>query len=327
MQRRLSVIVPTCNRPDQLATALDSIRAVEGPDLRIEIIVGDNGSCSRTPEVAASYGAKYVKVTRPGASESRNAAMALATGDYLGFLDDDDAWLPEHVRAHLKLLDERPDLDGVTGQVRYCDRTLRPNGWPDGPQSHPGTGNDLIRKMLSGYFPQIGTVIVRSSVRETSGWFDPKLIGGEDLDWVIRLAERHALGFVEIPCILYSVRPVGEYDALQKLRVGYDRKVFRRHAHRMWHIWRSPADYSRAYSGTLMHFYHYFCDAALTRASRGERRRALGAIWDALGVFPLRGAKHLVVDSPLRRALYLSLFSWTVVYRLPLPLWLAVLHI
>lgn len=327
MQRRLSVIGPTCNRPDQLATALDSIRAVEGPDLSIEIIVGDNGDCSRTPEVAASYGARYVKVTRPGASESRNAAMALATGDYLGFLDDDDAWLPGHVRAHLDLLDERPDLDGVTGQVRYCDRALRPNGWPDGPQSHPGTGDDLTRKMLSGYFPQIGTVIVRSSVRETSGPFDPKLIGGEDLDWLLRLAERHALGFVEIPCILYSIRPVGEYDALQKLRVGYDRKVFRRHAHRMWRIWRSPADYSRAYSGTLMHFYHYFCDAALTRALRGERRRALGAIWNALGVFPLRGAKHLMVDSPLRRALIMSLFSWTVAYRLPLPLWLAVLHI
>lgn len=327
MQRRISVIVPTCNRPDQLAVALASIRALEASDLNIEIIVGDNGSCTRTPEVAAQFGARYVKVERTGASESRNAAMAVATGDYFGFLDDDDAWLPGHVREHLKLLDERPDLDGVTGQVRYCDLSLTPSGWPDGPPEHPGTGDDLTRKMLSGYFPQIGTVIVRASVREKSGYFDSKLIGGEDLDWLLRLAKRHALGFVKVPCILYSLRPVGEYDALQKLRVGYDRKVFRRHAHRMWRIWRSPFEYMRAYSNTLMHFYRYFSDAALLRASRGERWRALGAIWNALGVFPLRGMKHLVVRSPLRRALFLSLFKWDTVHRAPLPLWLAVLHI
>lgn len=327
MLRRLSAVVPTCNRSDQLRIALESIRAVEGSDLEIEIIVSDNGSCPRTPGVAREFGARYVKVERVGASESRNAAMAVATGDYIAFLDDDDAWLPGHIRPHLALLDERPDLDGVIGQVRYCDRALRPNGWPDGPQTHPGDGDDLIRKMLSGFFPQIGTVVVRARVPGMIGYFDPKLIGGEDLDWLLRLASRHALGFVAVPCILYSLRPPGEYDALQKLRVGYDRKVFRRHAHRMWRVWRSPAEYMRAHSASLMHFYSYFCDAAIARAARGQRRRALGAIWNALGVFPLRGTKHLLVDSPLRRALSLVLFTWRSPHLIPLPLWLAVLHI
>ncbi|OYX48399.1 MAG: hypothetical protein B7Y90_10725 [Alphaproteobacteria bacterium 32-64-14] len=327
MQYRLSVIVPTFNRTEQLATALASIRAVEGSDLSIEIIVGDNGNCPTTSTIAAEYGARYVAVGRRGASAARNAAMAVATGDYIGFLDDDDAWLPGHVRGHLNLLDERPEFDGVMGQVRCCNTSLVPLGWPDGPATHPGSGDDLIRRMLSGFFPQIGTVIVRASVRETSGDFDPELIGGEDLDWLLRLANRHALGFVQVPCILYSLRPIGEYDALQKSRVGYDRKVFRRHAHKMWRIWRSPGEYMRAYSGTLMNFYRYFCDAALLRAMRGERRKALGAIWHALGVFPFRGLKHLVVKSPLRRALTLSLFSWGAPHIIPLPIWLAVLHI
>jgi len=325
--RRLSAVVPTCNRSDQLRIALASIRAVEGPDLAIEIIVSDNGTCPRTAGVAEEFGARYVRVERRGPSESRNAAMALATGDFIAFLDDDDAWLPGHVRPHLELLEQRPDLDGVIGQVRYCERDLRPNGWPDGPQQHPGAGDDLIRRMLSGYFPQIGGVVVRARVRDTIGYFDPKLIGGEDLDWLLRLAGRHELGFVQVPCILYSLRPPGEYDAVQKLRVGYDRKVFRRHAHRMWRVWRSPGEYMRAQSATLMHFYRYFCDAALQRASRGERRRALGSIWDALGVFPLRGAKHLVVNSTLRQALLLSLPSWRMPHIVPLPIWLVLLHI
>lgn len=354
MQRRLSVVVPTCNRPAQLGVALASIRALEGEDLSIEIIVGDNGDCPRTRDIASAHGARYVRVDRSGASESRNAAMALASGDYIGFLDDDDAWLPGHVRAHLALLEARPDLDGVAGQVRYCDLALNPTGWPDGPEQHPGAGDDLIRRMLSGYFPQIGTVIVRASVRETSGYFDPTLIGGEDLDWLLRLAGRHALGFVSVPCILYSLRPVGDYDALQKQRVGYDRTVFHRHARRLWRVWRSPQEYMRAYSGTLMHFYRYFRDAAVIRAERGERLRALSAVWNALGVFPLRGLKQLLVRSELQQAFLKAILpgpvfttkgrqpqaggirlswpslgavlTWQTGYRLPLPFWLAILH-
>ena len=39
----VSVVVPTCNRASLLREALASIRALEGPDLTFEIIVGDNG--------------------------------------------------------------------------------------------------------------------------------------------------------------------------------------------------------------------------------------------------------------------------------------------
>lgn len=320
--------MPTCNRSEQLGRALASIRAVEGPDLCFEIFVGDNGACPDTPRIAAEYGAIHVRATVKGASGSRNAAMALATGDYIAFLDDDDAWLPGHVRPHLALLDQRPDLDGVIGQVRLSDmahRTLRGMGdWPD---RHPGEGDDLARRMLSGFFPQIGTAVVRASVRESSGLFDPKLIGGEDLDWLMRLAGRHALGFVPTPCILFAQRKVGDYDALHRLRINFDRKVFRRHAHRHWRIWRSPLDYMRAYSGTLMHFFTYFAQVAQMSAKSGHRLRALGAIRTAIAIFPLRAAKHLATDTPLREALVTGLLGWPALHRVHLPIWLAILHI
>lgn len=326
--RRVSVIVPTCNRSGQLGRALASIRAVEGPDLGFEIIVGDNGTCPDTPRVAAEYGAIHVRATVTGASGSRNAAMAIATGDYIAFLDDDDAWLPGHVRPHLALLDERPDLDGVIGQVRLSDMSLRPlHGLGDWPDRHPGEGDDLVRRMLSGFFPQIGTTVVRASVRDSSGFFDPKLIGGEDLDWLMRLAGRHALGFVREPCILFAQRKVGDYDALNRLRIRFDRKVFRRHAHRHWRVWRSPMEYMRAYSGTLMHFFTYFVQVAQMSARSGQRLRALGAIRTAIAIFPLRAAKHLATKTPLREALVTAMFVWPSAHRLHLPIWLAILHI
>jgi glycosyltransferase involved in cell wall biosynthesis len=323
----VSVVVPTCNRAKKLRKALTSIRAVEGPDLSFEIIIGDNGDCPETPALAAAFGAIHVRSDVPGASASRNAAMALATGDYIAFLDDDDAWLPAHIRPHLALLEERIDLDGVIAQVRFADEGLRPLPTGEWPDRHPGEGDDLVRRMLSGYFPQIGTAVVRASVRESSGPFDPKLIGGEDLDWLMRLSGRHALGFVQTPCILFSQRKIGDYDDLHRLRINYDRKVFRRHARKHWRVWSSPLAYMRAYSGTLMHFFTYFVQVSLMAASNGERKRALGAIRTAFTIFPLRATKYLVTDSPLRKALLISLFALPISHRIHLPVWLVLLHL
>lgn len=324
--RRVSVVVPTRERPEKLRRALASIRALEAADLTFEIIVGDNGDCAETPRVAADFGAFHVRCSETGASAARNAAMARATGDYIAFLDDDDAWLPEHVRPHLALLDARPDLMGVIGKVRFADESLRPLDTGDWPERHPGEGDDLIRRMLSGYFPQIGTTVVRCSVLRDSGDFDVALIGGEDLDWLMRLSGAHALGFVETTCILFSQRRIGHYDALHRLRIGYDRKVFRRHAWRHWRVWRSPLDYMRAYSGTLMHFFTYFVAVANTAALKGQRLRALGAVRTAVGVFPLRGAKYLITDTPLRQALLVALLASPVSHRIHLPIWLGMLH-
>lgn len=325
--RRVSVVVPTCNRASKLRNALASIRAVEGPDLSFEIIVGDNGSCPETPAIAAEFGAIHVRTQTMGASASRNAAMAKTTGDYIAFLDDDDAWLPAHIRPHLELLDQRPDLDGVIAQVRFADESLRPLPVGEWPDKHPGEGDQLVRRMLSGYFPQIGTAVVRAGVRESSGPFDRELIGGEDLDWLMRLSGRHALGFVQTPVILFSQRKIGDYDDLNRLRIRYDRKVFRRHAWKHWRVWRSPFDYMRAYSGTLMHFFTYFTQVSLLAASGGERKRAFGAIRTAFAIFPLRATKHVLTDSPLRRALLMAMLAIPISHRVHLPLWLVLLHI
>jgi hypothetical protein len=89
---------------------------------------------------------------------------------------------------------------------------------------------------------------------------------------------------------------------LQLARIGFDRTVFFRHALPEWRIWRSPLDFSRAYTDTLRQFYQYFLDAAVERAERGERRRALAAIAGAFRVFPGRTTYNLVAPRPLRRA-------------------------
>jgi glycosyltransferase involved in cell wall biosynthesis len=298
---KVSVIVPTCDRPALLGQALASIRAIEGPDLTCEILVGDNGAALETPAIAEKFGAVYLKTSTRGPSAARNVGLRAATGDYIAFLDDDDVWLPENVRPQIARLGSSRSLDAVICQAVYTDQNLVPIG-PPWPAAVPCDNTQLLRKMLSGFFPQIGTVLARTNVRDTAGEFDESLIGGEDLDWLLRIARKNSLGFVATPGLLFRLKPQGSYDALQRDRIGYDRRVFFRHALPEWRIWRSPADFANAYSGTLWHFYQYFVNAAIERAARGERSSAACAITAAFSVFPLRAAYHLIAQPPFRRA-------------------------
>lgn len=301
-QRKVSVIVPSCDRPATLRQALASIRALEGPDLTFEILVGDNGSSPQTPAIAEEFRAVHLKAPTRGPSAARNVGMRAATGGYIAFLDDDDVWLPENVRPQLACLESNRQLDAVICQAVYTDQNLTPIGppWPD---AVPCDNNQLLRKMLSGFFPQIGTVLARTAaVRDAIGEFDESLIGGEDLDWLLRIARKSSLGFVATPGLLFRLKPQGSYDALQRDRIAYDRRVFFRHALPEWRIWRSPLDFAKAYSGTLWHFYQYFVNAAIERAARGERNSAIYAITAAFSVFPLRAAYHVIVRRPFRRA-------------------------
>lgn len=298
--RRVSVVVPTRDRPELLRQALASIRALEGPDLVFEILVGDNGTAAQTPEVAAALGAVYLKVERDGAGAARNAALTAATSDYCAFLDDDDVWLPGSVRGHLALLESRPELEAVVGRVVMTDTDLQPIGvaWP----TSPGEGDRLLRAMLTGYYPQIGALVVRTRVREDVGLFDEALLGDQDWDWQLRIARRRRMGFVPVSSVLFRQRSPGSYDVLRLKRVGYTRRVFFRHAIPEWRLWNSPQAFFRAYAQAIWQFYEYFVEAALQRTEAGERGAAWRAIIGAFRIFPLRATYHLLAPTPFRKA-------------------------
>lgn len=90
---KVSVIIPIWNVEDYLRQCLDS---VVNQTLRdIEIICVDDGSTDGSPAILAEYAAKDPRVrvlTRASANagDARNAGVAIATGEYLGFVDSDD---------------------------------------------------------------------------------------------------------------------------------------------------------------------------------------------------------------------------------------------
>lgn len=297
---RISVIVPTRDRPAFLREALASIRAIESENLTFEILVGDNGSDPASRAAAEEFGAIYSHVDRNGAGAARNAGLSAATGEFIAFLDDDDVWLPANISQQLRMLRENPDLEAVFGQVVSTDQDLKPqtDPWPEA----PGSGNTLVKAMLSSYYPQLGATFVRTRVAKEVGLFDESLLGDQDWDWQLRIARRRKVGFTPTLCVLFRQRPPGSFDKLRTMRLGFARKVFMRHALPEWRVFGHPLGIMKGYTGSIRQYFDYFVDAAERRSHDGDRKQALAAIGGAFRVFPARTLFHLVLKPRLRGA-------------------------
>jgi len=305
LPRVVSVVIGTRNRPDTLRAALASIRALEGPDLTFQILVGDNGTTPETPGVVAEFGGIYGKTEVYGCPAARNVAMAKITGEFVAFLDDDDVWLPCNIRPHIAMLDAHPEFEAVFGQVTFTDEKLRP--WPEQWPVTPPADNDFFKMMMSGFFPQVGATVVRARAVQKYGLMDEKLIGDSDWDWQLRIAKDYKIGFVDQSMILFRSRPPGTADRLQWTRFGYTRRIFLRHVVRGWRRLGSPISMLRSYLGAVEVYRVYFEEAAVDRAAKGDRRGARGAIMRGFVINPFRTLGGVLKKGRVRDAFFSAL--------------------
>lgn len=180
-----SVIVTFYNQREFVADALDSILAQSGED--IEVVAVDDGSDDGTADVLRDYEAAVKVVVHErneGASSARNSGAAMATGDYLLFLDGDDAFMPWAFDVYRTIVRaRRPVL--IFGALLWFEGPLPAT--PDEPASvrlieYP----DYFRKDRSLGAWAGGTAIDSRAFREAGGW-DPKVAVCEDYDLVWRL--------------------------------------------------------------------------------------------------------------------------------------------
>lgn len=93
----VSVIIPTYNREKCIAECIESVLGqTVSPE---EILVIDDGSSDRTPEILASFGDKIsvIRQENGGVSAARNAGLSVAKSEWVAFLDSDDIWLPNRM--------------------------------------------------------------------------------------------------------------------------------------------------------------------------------------------------------------------------------------
>jgi len=180
----ISIILPTFNRAHCLGRALAGIRAQNYPSL--ELCVGDDASTDGTVEVVKKEFPSARIAVLPenrGAAAARNAAAALATGEFLAFLDSDDEWLPGKLEKQMAFLREHPEVALVgCGHifVRLDGREEECPGW------NPPDWKRHLQSAQS--FHGASTPLVRRAAWEETGGQDERMRVLEDWDWMLRLA-------------------------------------------------------------------------------------------------------------------------------------------
>jgi glycosyltransferase involved in cell wall biosynthesis len=198
----VSVVIPTYNAASLLPEAVESVLAQTYRDL--EIVVVDDGSTDRTPQVMADYGdpVRYIRKENEGSASARNRGIRAARGEYIAFLDADDRWRPTKLEKQMRAHRADPSLawsytgadlvDADTGAIRARKTQLRTR--------HEG---DVLRNLILGSFVTPSATVVQRRVFDEVGTFDESSLHriSEDWDLWLRIAAHYPIRFIDEPLV------------------------------------------------------------------------------------------------------------------------------
>jgi O-antigen biosynthesis protein len=202
----ISILVAARNAPaDRLRESLDSVVSQTYPHW--ELCIAGNDSTKRdVRQLIAEYQARDARVLvtmsdRPGSSlVSCNAAVKLATGEFIALLDHEDILAPHALFAMARALQTRP-----SAQVVYSDEDkLDLDGERCEPFFKPDFALDLLYSQnYIGHF-----ALYRRDLVNAIGGFRLDAAGAQEYDLVLRCANRvdQARDIVHIPQVLYHAR-------------------------------------------------------------------------------------------------------------------------
>ncbi len=205
----VSVIIPVYNAAAYVRETVDSALHQAYPNL--EVIVVDDGSTEDLSWVAAAYGTRvrYVRKPNGGPASARNLGIRMASGAYLAFLDADDLWEPDKLRAQMDLLLRHPSVGLVYSAMSEIDEQGLLRQPSRGRHARPS--GDIAEALFWHNWVPTSTVVIRKACLEQVGGFDEarELISVEDYDMWLRIAERHEALYVDQPLARYRLHAVG----------------------------------------------------------------------------------------------------------------------
>jgi len=213
---RVSVVIPTYNRAHLLPRALDSVLDQALPAR--EIIVVDDGSQDGTETLVRQRYPQvlYLYQSNAGVSQARNRGIEAARGDWIAFLDSDDAWLPTKLAAQRATLREHRKT-----RICHTDEIWIRHGRRVNPmKKHAKCGGAIFRACLPRCIISPSASLLHRSLIGEVGNFDESLPACEDYDLWLRICATESVAFVPTPQI---EKYGGHEDQLSRQHWGMDR--------------------------------------------------------------------------------------------------------
>jgi glycosyltransferase involved in cell wall biosynthesis len=196
----ISVVIPTFNRLQKLAAALDSVFAQSYSSF--EVIIVDDGSSDGTRQHIESLirtrserpSLRYVFQANQGSSVARNRGIAEAGGQWIAFLDSDDVWYPDKLQWQVRAVESYKDVCGacITDARLVNDSSLETTSFRATGKTYTqeiGLAEDAVER-LAWTFDHfwVTSLLVRADLARQIGGFDPRIQFCEDHDFNFRLS-------------------------------------------------------------------------------------------------------------------------------------------
>ncbi len=200
----VTVIIPCYNDAEYLPYAVGAVLSQTHRNL--EVLIVDDGSTDNTTTVAtdltgADARVRYLCGTHGGPSSARNHGVRSCTGEYLQFLDADDALAPEKLEFQVAYLQDNPDVGIVYNDVRYFstdDLHARRLALRDLAKHDRGADSwvaalavqprPVLEKLLDQNICPVNCPLVRRDVISRVGMWNERLRAMEDWEYWLRCA-------------------------------------------------------------------------------------------------------------------------------------------
>ncbi len=248
---KISVVVPTRNRVRHLQRMIESV--LRSDYRNFEIIVADGASTDGTVNLLKSYSSGLCRwISEPDEGEyfALNKAVAMASGEIIKTMPDDDALRPTALSLAAARFKENPALDVLFGRAAF---------WREVPDGREFVGEtppvDVAKLKLSNMFRgralfHSPASFIHRRVFDRLGLFSTEYACGDDEFWMRAMAN-HAV-FDAVPNVIY--------DSYRHENCGMETKKWQLKADaiRLCRKYGSPADLAHA-------IYHYYCRSCCDR--------------------------------------------------------------
>ncbi len=198
---KASVIVAVYNGAKTLTQTIESILSQTYDDF--ELLLIDDGSTDESKNLIEKYledeRVKYFKKQNGGVASARNFGIARATGEVIGFCDQDDQWLPQKLEKQIPLFSD-PDVGLVYSWVdidRHGKREC----------STPEFEGECFEALLNRNFVSCCTAMVRRTVLNQVNGLDEsrELHGVDDRHLWLKVARISKLAVAKTPLAIYFI--------------------------------------------------------------------------------------------------------------------------
>jgi len=196
--KKISVIIPVYNRPGFVQEAIQSV--LDQTYSNLEIIVVDDGSTDKTPDVLDSFKDKIriIHQENKGVSAARNKGIENSSSRWLAFLDSDDIWLPEKLRMQMQFFEDHPDA-----KICQTEEIWIKNGKRLYPKKkHQKKSGMIFEHCLPLCIVSPSAVMIHRDMFDVVGTFDESLPACEDYDLWLRISCQYPIYLLDQPLII-----------------------------------------------------------------------------------------------------------------------------